>query len=278
MQSDGFESEDLVIEDNTKKSWFGKKKEKNVVEDSESIVLDCNKVDYDTNNYLVKAIGDVSVEFVKQKIVVKSDVITFDRLNNTIKAEGNVRIIKSGRVITGDYIFVDMNEENALIENPISKTADLEIKSKKGYVYGDKIVQEHGTIEIRDSYPIDFQSGNRGPRMSTMMFPKNETLTEDMNNGLVTFQTREIKIKQDGEHEIVSLKKPRLYKGGKMIFKTPSVKIYTNKNHDYGETNHWEIGSIRGLGLFAGPGLVAELPKGSVFKFIPMVKTTQKKK
>ena len=273
MQSDGFESEDLIVEeDDNKKSWFKKKKKDiEIEEDTENIILDCNKVDYDTNNYLVYATGDVSVEFVKQGITVKSDIITFDRLNNTIKAEGNVRILKSGKVITGDYIFVDMNEENALIENPMSRTANMEIKSKKGYVYGDKIVQEHGTIEINDSYPIDFHSGNRGPKMRTMLFPKNETLTDDMNKGLITFQAQEIQIKQDGEHEIVSLKKPRLYKGDKLFFKTPSVKVYTNKNHDYGETDHWEIGSIRGLGLFVGPGFVAELPKGSIFKFIPMV-------
>jgi len=269
---DGFESEDLVIdEEKPKKSWFKKNKKNKTEDDSENIILDCNKVDYDTNNYLVYATGDVNVEFVKQGITVKSDIITFDRLNNTIKAEGNVRILKSGRVITGDYIFVDMNEENALIENPMSKSANIEIKSQKGYVYGDRIVQENGTMEIKDSFPIDFHSGNRRPKMRTMMTPKNESLTEDMNNGLITFQAQEIKIKQDGEHEIVSLKKPRLFKGDKLFFKTPSVKIYTNKNHDYGETDHWEIGSIRGLGLYAGPGFVAELPKGSIFKFIPMV-------
>ena len=107
--------------------------------------------------------------------------------------------------------------------------------------------------------------------MRRMLVPKNQTLTEDMSKGIVTFQAQNIKIEQKGEHEIISLKKPRLFKGDKLVFKTPSVKIYTNKNHDYAETDHWEIGSIRGLGLFVGPGFVARLPKGSVFKVIPML-------
>ena len=273
MNPDGFEADDTTIEEinSKKKKKLSKKTKKNVVEDKESIILDCEKVDYDTLNYLVHATGNVSVEFVKQKITVKSDILTFDRMNNTIKAEGNVKILKSGKVITGDYIFVDMNEENALIENPITKSANIEIKSQKGYVYGDKIVQEKGNIVVKDSFPINFRSITRGPNFSKMLTDKKNTLTEDMNNGIINFKAKEIKITQEGEHEIISITKPRLYKGGKLVFKTPSVKLYTNKNHDYAETNHWEIGSIRGLGVYAGPGFVTKLPMGSVFKLMPMV-------
>lgn len=273
MAPDGFEADEVAVDEaqKPKKRWFRKNKKEEIVEDTESIILDCQNVNYDTENYMVYATGDVNVEFVKQDINVKADVITFDRIKNTIKAEGNVRIIKSGRIITGDYIFVDMNEENALIENPLTRSSNIEIKAKKGFVHGDRIVQEDGTMEIKDSFPINFHSGNRGPQMRRMLFPKNETLTEDMKNGIVTFQAQEIKIKQKGDLEVVSLKKPRLFKGDKLIFKTPSVKLYSNKNHDFFEHNHWEVGSIRGLGLFAGPGFVAELPNASVFKVIPMV-------
>lgn len=274
MNPDGFDADEEVVSEpeKKKKTWFHKKNKKaTILEDTESMILDCERVDYDTENYLVKATGNVNVEFVKQEITVKADIITFDRINNTIKAEGNVKILKSGRVITGDYIFVDMNEENALIENPVTKSANVEIKSRKGYVYGDRIVQENGTMEIKDSFPINFHSGNRGPHMRSMLVPKKDSLTEDMKNGIVTFQAQDIKITQDGEHEIITLKKPRLFKGDKLVFKTPSVKFYTNKNHDYAEHDHWEIGSIRGLGLFAGPGFVTKLPKGSIFKIIPMV-------
>ena len=71
--------------------------------------------------------------------------------------------------------------------------------------------------------------------------------------------------------EIISLKKPKIFKGEKTVFKVPAVKLYTNKNHDYVETNIWEIGSYRGLGIFTGPGVVFELPKGSVLKAMPIL-------
>ena len=87
-------------------------------------------------------------------------------------------------------------------------------------------------MEIKDSFPINFHSGNRGPQMRRMLFPKNESLTDDMQKGIITFQAQEIKINQKGEHEIITLTKPRLFKGDKLVFKTPSVKIYTNKNID----------------------------------------------
>jgi lipopolysaccharide export system protein LptA len=248
-----------------------KSKKAEVKNNSENIILDCEKIDYDTENYVINATGNVSVDFVRQKIKVKADIIKFDRANNTIKAEGNVKIYKSGRVITGDYIFVDMNEETALIENPLTRSANIEMRSKKGYVYGDKIVQEDGTIYVKDSFPIEFRSAKRGPQLKQMLVPKDNTLTDDLSKGIITFQAKDIKIEQDGKHEIVTLIKPRVFKGDKLIFKTPSVKLYTNKNHDYVEHNHWEIGAIRGLGTFIGPGFTTKLPQGSVFKFIPMV-------
>ena len=271
MSPDGFEAEEELIEQQEvpKKKFFKKRDKKSTVEND--IVLDCDNVDYDTQNYLIKAKGDVSVEFVKQGTTVKADIITFDRLNNTVIAEGDVKILKSGQTITGDYIFVDMNEENALIESPRTVSGNIEIKSRKGYVYTDKVVQEDGELVITDSFPINFHSANRGPQMRRMIVPKNETITDDMSKGIIKLQAKDIKIKQKGDIETISFTRMRIFKGDKVIFRTPSVKIYTNKNHDYAETNHWEVGAYRGFGAFVGPGIVFELPKGSVLKAMPIL-------
>ena len=274
LAPDGFEADEEAIAEETekqKKKLFKKNKKTEKNDPTEEIILDCENVDYDAPNYLVYAKGNVNVRFVKQKIDVKADILTFDRMNNTIKAEGNVKILKGGQTITGDYIFVDMNEENALIENPLTQTATMEIKSKKGYVYGDRIVQEEGSLVVDKSYPIELRSGNRGPKTRRMMVPENETLTDDIEKGIIKLVAQDIKITQKGELEVVALKKAKVFKGDKTIFKTPSIKLYTNKNRDYGETNHWEVGSFRGLGMYAGPGVVFELPKGSVLKAMPIL-------
>ena len=67
--------------------------------------------------------------------------------------------------------------------------------------------------------------------MSTMLVPKNQTLTDDMNKGIITLKAQDIKITQDGEHEILTIKKMKLFKGDKLIFKTPSATFYTNKKN-----------------------------------------------
>lgn len=273
MTSDGFDADEELTSETKKekKSLFKNKKASSEENSDENIILDCQQVDYDTENYLIHAVGDTSVEFVKQETVVKADTITFDRMNNTIKAEGNVKIIKNGQIITGDYIFVDMNEENALIENPLTRTETIEIKSQKGYVYGDRIVQEKGKMKVNESYPIVLEATGAGPRIREMLVPKDENLTNDMSKGIITFKAQDIKITKKGDLEIISLKRPKLFRDEKLIFKTPSVNIYTNKNHDYVETNHWEFGAVRGMGTYIGPGFVAELPKGSVLKIMPVL-------
>ena len=272
MMPDGFEADEEAIEENKKaKHWFkGKKDTPEKPEDTESIVLDCDNVDYDTENYCIYATGNVNVEFVKHDTTVKADKITYDRMNNTIKAEGNVKILKNGQIIDGDYIFVDMNEENALIENPSTKTDVIEIKSKKGYVYGDKIVQEQGSITVDHSYPINLHPSG-GLQLHRMIVPKEATLKNDMENGLVKVKAKEITIKQKGDLEVIAIKRTDIKKGKWTLLKVPALKVYTNKNHDYAETNSWELGSYPNLGMYIGPGFVFELPKGSVLKAMPLL-------
>lgn len=273
MTPDGFEADDEAVAEKRAKKLSSNKKAKSEDRDDEKedIILDCDNVDYDTPNYLIKATGNVNIEFVKQKTIVKADVLTFDRINNTIKAEGNVRILKSGRTVTGDYIFVDLNEENALIENPLSYTDSIQIRSKKGYVYGDRLVQEEGKIEVTEDYPIDFRSGRRGPKMDRMLTPKKDNFSEDLGNGIIKMRADSIKIKQKGDLEVLAIKRGNISKDNHTILKIPAIKVYTNKNHDYVETNFWEVGYYRGLGLYTGPGWVFELPKGSVLKAIPFL-------
>ena len=272
MMPDGFEADEEAIEENKKaRHWFKAKNDKaEKQEDTENIVLDCDNMDYDTENYCLYATGNVNVEFVKQQTTVQADKITYDRMNNTIKAEGNVKIVKSGQVINGDYIFVDMNEENALIENPITRTNTIELRAKKGYVYGDKIVQEQGSITVDHSYPINVHSPG-GPQIHNMIVPKEATLKNDMENGLVKVKAREITIKQKGDLEVIAIKRTNIKKGKWTLIKVPALKVYTNKNQDYAETNFMELGSYKGLGMFVGPGFVFELPKGSVLKAMPLL-------
>ena len=273
MMPDGFEADEQSVDEQKSHFWHKKKKAEKVAEqeDTENIILDCDNMDYDTETYCMVATGNVNVEFVKQETVIKADKITYDRMNNTIKAEGNVHILKNGQTINGDYIFVDMNEENALIENPVTQTANIEIKAKKGYVYGDKIVQEHGSITVDESFPINFRSSMAGPNISKMIVPKDQTMSADMEKGIIRLEAKELKITQDGNLETIALRHGTLFKGKRKLLKVPAIKVYTNKNNDFAESNSWELGSLRGLGMYIGPGFVFTSPHGAVLKAIPIL-------
>ena len=106
--------------------------------------------------------------------------------------------------------------------------------------------------------------------MRRMLVHKEDMLSDDIEKGRIKFTAQNIKVTQKGDLETVAIKKGKLYKDGKVVFKIPAIKVYTNKNHDYAESNFWEVGSYRGLGFYTGPGWVFELPKGSVLKAIPM--------
>ena len=275
IMPDGFEADEETIDEQQKKHfWQRKQKNEKITtaeDDTESIILDCDRIDYDTNAYSIIATGHASVDFVKQDTTLKADKITYDRMNNTIKAEGDVKILKNGQVITGEYIFVDMNEENALVEKPVTRTDTIEIKAQKGYVYGDKIVQEKGSVVVDQSFPINFRSVGNGPWMSRMMTPQIDPIPGEKDNRIIKVQTKDLKISQKGDLEIITVKKASIFKGQRKILKIPALKIYTNKNFDFVETNSWELGSLRGLGMYVGPGFVFEVPGGSVLKAIPML-------
>ena len=277
MVPDGFEAdEQAVLEKEKTKHFKSKKAESKELKNTENIILDCENMDYDTDKYCLYARGNVNVKFVEQDTIVKADTITYDRMNNTIKAEGNVSILKNGQTINGDYIFVDMNEENALIENPVSCTPTITMTAKKGYVYGNKIVQEDGNVIVDESFPIEFRGSKRGPSNDKIMYPKEQSLSADMEKGLVKVDARQIQITQKGDLETIRVRGVDVKKGKVTLLKLPALKVYTNKNHDYVETNSWEMGSFRDLGMYIGPGFVFELPKGSVLKAMPILNYKEK--
>ena len=51
--------------------------------------------------------------------VITSDRATYDKNANIVKLFGNVVLKKDANVINGEYMLVDLNEENALIDSPI---------------------------------------------------------------------------------------------------------------------------------------------------------------
>lgn len=287
-------SEDIQqADDNKKFNWFKKKQKvdeqevadenevevsdkkievkKDAVKLKDRLVLNCDVMDYDTENAVLYAKGNVSLELPEQKVTLYAEDIEFDKVANIIKANNKVLIKKGDMEVVGDYIVIDLNEENALLERPITAYNSMEINSKNASIREGVISQEDGFILFKKSSPFHFRTGRRGPRLERMLTKRDNTLNDDLENGRYKVKTTKLVIDSEKEHDTFLVQKATIYKDGEKKITLPRMKFYTNKNHDYAEGDFFEIGSKREAGIYAGPGVVFKMPKGSALKAVPFV-------
>ena len=86
--------------------------------DKSAITIDSKVLEYFDERGEVEARGNVVVKS-STGTVITSDRATYDKNANIVKLFGNVVLKKDANVINGEYMLVDLNEENALIDSPI---------------------------------------------------------------------------------------------------------------------------------------------------------------
>lgn len=238
------------------------------------VVITCEDMDYSTETSILNANGNVVVNFIQEDTTLKADHIVYDKLSNHISAVGNVIINKKGVDVYGDSINVDLNEENALIEKPLSKMSKVSITAEKGYVYQNKVIQEKGSIKVDSSFPINLEPHGKAPKLKKMMIGVDDTSSIDDltgNHDMYKIKVSNIVINSDKKLESLTLRKAQIYKGNRKIFTVPWIRLYTNKNHDFVDGDFPELGSRRYLGMYVGPGWAIKMPKGSLLKIAPVM-------
>ena len=237
------------------------------------ITIDCKHMDYLTETGLMTATGDVLVTFPQQGTTLTADYLTFDKNSNKMHADGNVVITKGGQKTTGESIDIDLNEESIFMEKPVTENPDIKIRAQEGYVQRNVITQIKGSLDIEKSSPLILRtSGGPDARqyMRTMQIPEEEKrYITDGKSKIFKIKSNEIIINSGENLDTLQLKKAEIISGGKTILKIPSMKLYSNKGHDFVEGNYPELGSRRYLGMYIGPGFIVQLPKGCLLKLIP---------
>ncbi len=237
------------------------------------VVIVCDDMDYSTETAVLNANGHVLVTFVQEGATLKTDHLVYDKRSNHVSAIGNVVVSKKGIDTYGESINVDLNEENALIDKPLSKMATISISAEKGYVYQNKIIQENGELKVDSSFPLELQPSGKGPRLKKMMIGIDDTSSVDdltHNHDMYKIKVSNIIINSDKKIESLELRKAQVYKGNRHLFTVPWIKFYTNKNHDFVDGDFPELGSRRNLGMFIGPGWAFKLPFGWLLKVAPV--------
>lgn len=241
--------------------------------EKDQAIMDCDLMQYFADRTELQADGSVVMFFPENNSTLKADRVIYNQASNVIKAYGHVVLIKEDKQVFGDYMFVDMNEENALMDEPTSQLFQVHSHAKKGYLYGDKLIQENGDLLVNKKTMINIRSEFFGPDLSTMFIAdKNKSFyRKDSHGECFKIKTNDLIINAKKEHDTLTLKHAEVYLRERKIATIPSVTVHTNKAQDYVEANYPEFGSMMNLGSYIGPGFDFDTPKGTNLKLIPIL-------
>lgn len=235
-------------------------------------LLDCDTMEYFATRTELEANGNVVVFFPQNNSTIKADKMIYNQTSNLIKAFGNVVLINDGKELFGDYMQIDMNEENAFMDNPKTDILQVIAKAKKGYMYGDKIIQEQGSIYVAKKTMIKLRSEMFGPDLEYMYLDdKDKSYYKKEGHGeAFKIKTNDLILNSKSEHDTITLKHADIYFHDKKVGVTiPSITIHMNKAQDYVEANYPEMGTMMNMGAYIGPGFVFDTPMGTNLKLVP---------
>lgn len=236
--------------------------------------MDCDKMLYFEDRNEIEATGHAFLLLPSQKVTLKADKFIYNMESNILKAYDNVQLTKDGKVINGDFIQVNLNEESATIDNMNSSMSFLKVEAENATTENDKLILKNGKIFSDISHRVFFRSSMIGPRLEQMLIDdEDKSFIPAKNNetGAFKVDAEEVYIDATKNHNRVTLKNADIYYRGREIIRWPSFTAYVNKNNDYFEANYPEIGSIPRLGMFVGPGFVFPTPFDSTIKVAPVL-------
>ena len=115
------------------------------------MVLDCDEIVTDNETGEVEAVGNPTLTLPLQDVKLTADRMLYNHEANILKAIGNVIITKNGIPMYGDYLQINMNEENILMDNVSTQTATMKIIAKKAESNNDKLILTEGHMFSNDS-------------------------------------------------------------------------------------------------------------------------------
>ncbi len=258
------------------KLFFFKKKDKAPAEPAEqidpNIELTADYMEYFPDRFEVEAIGNAKILFKAQDTTITANKIVFNYDRNILRATENVVLTSPTSVTEGDFVKLDLTKPNGWVENPITKTEDIQLSAKEAFLYSDKIEEYDGVAKILKDDVLSFGARSFASYLNpNRVFNTNEERLTDDQKGVYKLKANKILIDSRDDHEVITIKNVDLYLKNHRIGSVPSVKIVTNKEHVTAETNLPEFGSQNMLGMHFGPAVVLNVPGGSTLKLAPIV-------
>ena len=243
---------------------------------SNDVTLDADNIDYDDKTFDIIATGSPVLFFPPQNVIIKADKLVYNNTSNILKAYGKVEVIRDGHSVFGDYLQINLNEENAFMDNIEAKASMLTVRARKSEMGDDKIVLYNGKMSSEDSYILDFHTKMIGGNHFNRMIIDDEersSITDEVGDTAINIKAKDVIFNAKRDHDVITLKKAQISYGGTKLFTIPSITAHTNKKREFFDANYPEFGSRGKLGMFLGPGFVFDTPlqNGSTLKVLPIL-------
>ena len=240
-------------------------------EKKSDISIDSKKLEYYDETGELEATGDVVITS-SNGTVVTADRAVYDKTLNVIKLYDNVILIKEGNKLEGEYMAIDLNEENALMDTVVASFGTLvRMRAPEAYAYADRIEAVNGSIELARKIELDLQSS--GFESYSNMFIQDNDISFDTKRKRTSpykIKAKEILVKSQKDHDSLTLKNADLYYKKFKIITLNNVELFSDKEMNYIEASiPVDIGSISDFGQYVGLGYIFKLPTGASLKVSP---------
>lgn len=240
--------------------------------EKEDLKIFCDEMEYFEDRNELEARGNVEI-ITESGANVKCKRAIYNKETNIITLYNNIILTKGGSTVTGDYMVIDMNEENALMDEPVTRLGNIVINAKEGYAYSDKIENINGNIELNQNLEMELFSqgfaryGNAIEDTDLVEFEKKNRRSKPYR-----FTTKEIIVTPERDHDVVLFKDVKVYRNNRKIATVPSIEFFSNKEMTRSEANFpLEFGSLKGFGMYLGMGYTFKLPESYTFRLTPAI-------
>lgn len=237
------------------------------------ITIDSKELEYFDSTGELEARGNVVITS-GNNTVLTADKALYDKNANVIKLFNNVVLRKGDSVVKGEYMAVNLNEENALMDAPVASVGTfVRVRAAEGYAYTDRIEAVNGSIELAKKIEMRLQSS--GFNNYDGMLIQDEEVSFDVKKQRLSpykIRAKEIVVESGKDHDSLILKNADLYYKKTKIAALSSIELFADKDMNYVEANiPVEVGSISDFGQYFGLGYIFKLPMGGNLKLAPAI-------
>lgn len=240
-------------------------------EKKSDISIDSKKLEYFDETGELEATGDVVIKS-SNGTVVTADRAIYDKNLNVIKLYDNVILTQGPNKLEGEYMAIDLNEENALIDTVTASFGTLiRMRAPEAYAYTDRIEAVNGSIELAKKLDLKLKSSGF-ERYADMLIMEDEISFDKKRERISPYKirTKEITVDSGKDHDTLTLKNSDVYYKKIKIVTINSIELFSDKDMSYIEANiPFDAGSISDFGQYIGVGHVFKLPTGATLKLSP---------